>query len=106
MQFVVFTNWQLPHVTKKLIAQSTHGASPLELEARFLPLAAELSHHSRTKTENGRYTKRCDLLDGECWCGWASLAAERIFERLLREGDAAVWEELEKFYVDRFGELV
>ena len=105
-QFLVGTNWQLPHVTAELVAKSLDGASASELEVRFLPMAVDLGYHSRTKTEYSVHATYCELLDGECWCDGSRLAAERLFERLLREGDAAVWQGLEEYYVERFGELV
>ena len=105
-QFLVYTNWQLPHVTEELLAKSVNGASYSMLEVRFLPMPADLGYHSRAKTEYGMHSEECDLLGGGCWYDGSGLEAERVFERLVREGDAAVWEELELFYVEQFGELV
>ena len=104
-QFLVYTNWQLPHVTDEMINKSVNGASHSMLEARFLPMGADLGYHSKVEVEYATHFDDCDLLDGECWSNVSGLAAERVFERLVREGDAAVWEELESYYVERFGDL-
>ena len=103
-QFLIFTNWLLPHVTEEMIAKSTGGASAIELECRFLPMAADLGYHSRTET-GGVHSEMCDVLGGECWYDGSGLAAERVFDRLLHEGDAAIWDELEQYYISRFGAL-
>lgn len=105
VQFVLYTNWHLPHVTKEQLARS-NGADSEQIGWRFLPDPANLGYHSRTKTEYGYHNETCDILDGaECWYDESGLAANDVFDRLLREGDAGVWAELEDYYVRTFGEL-
>lgn len=104
-QFLVFTNWQLPHVTEEAISKSVSAATRISLKCRFLPMAADLGYHSRAETEYGSHFEECDLLGTECWYDGSGLNAEPVFDRLLREGDEAVWDELEQYYTRTFGEL-
>lgn len=104
-QFVLYTNWHLPHVTKEQLAKS-NGASSEQIGWRFLPDPADLGYHSRTKTEYGYHNETCEVLGGaECWYDGSGLASRDVFDRLLHEGDAGMWQELESYYVRQFGEL-
>ena len=48
----------------------------------------------------------CPWLDGRrCYADGSSLNAEPVFQRLLREGDAGVWQALEEYWQETFGEL-
>lgn len=48
----------------------------------------------------------CPYTDGgPCYYDGSSLNAQPIFRRFLTEGDKVIWEKLEEYYVDRFGEL-
>ena len=48
----------------------------------------------------------CPYLDGgvPCYYDGSRLQAERVLERLLREGDAGVWQALEELYERTFHE--
>lgn len=91
VQFLLFTNWQLPHVAKEFETASY----------RFnKPMPADLGYHSRTPHYEGhQHMGPCEFLDGaNCYYDGSSLNAERVFNRLLRDGDAGVWSELEDYY--------
>jgi len=48
-------------------------------------------------------TDSCPYLDGKpCYYDGSTLAAERVFERLVREGDVGVWAALEEVYQQVF----
>jgi len=97
VQFLLFTNWHLPHVHK-------------ELKARALtsilnePLAADLGYHSPIPQHDGQTSMGpCVYLDGrDCYYDGSGLSAEHIFKVLLEEGSAGVWRELEEFYQSVF----
>jgi hypothetical protein len=96
-QFVIYTNWQLPEVTEELEARPP-GQFP-HLMCR--PMAADLGYHRLTPAYEGQesLSNSCELLgDRPCYYDGSGLQAAEVFEKLLREGDAAVWRELERFY--------
>jgi hypothetical protein len=106
VQFVLYTNWQLPHVTKE---QSTK-LNPISGDLHWLcrPMPADLGYHSPKPMYDDHTTMDgpCDLLGGKpCYYDGSGLNAEPIYETLLREGDEGVWKALEDYYVSRFGEL-
>jgi hypothetical protein len=82
VQFVLHTNWQLPHVTRRMLCEflekgATHGPYC------FLPQPC-----------GGALCVRFGHTIG---------ATARVFEVLLKEGSDGVWRELEKFYKETFG---
>jgi len=96
VQFLILSGWYLPEVQSELGRGTFHD----------YPLAADLGYHSPVPMYEGQepITDSCEYLDGRpCYYDGSSLAAKRVYERLLREGDAGVWSELEDYYTDRFG---
>ena len=63
------------------------------------PKAFDLGYHSREPI-TGHETEfdECDILGGKCYYDGSGLQAEPILEKFLREGEEAVWEELEEYY--------
>ena len=67
------------------------------------PLPADLGYHSpKPRYEDQSAMDDCDILGGECYYDGSGLNAERVYERLLREGDQGVWLALEGYYEDVF----
>lgn len=107
VQFLLYTNWQLPHVKKEHIANKVgKPMDKYELEAYFYPMATDLGYHSKVKFYDGQYeSEDCEYTGGKCYYDGSGLAAEDVFEKLLSGGDTAVWKEMEDYYVYKFGEL-
>jgi len=104
VQFVVYTNWQLPHVTEEQLRKPADLVSKRVL---FLPMPADLGYHSPKPMyeDQSPITEECPYLDGKrCYYDGSGLNAERIFDVLVKEGDKGVWRELEKYYKDTFSE--
>ena len=101
VQFVLFTNWQLPHVTKEFVAKPM---SAIELECLFTPMAADLGYHSPISHYVGQepMSEECEYTDGVCYYDGSGLAAESVYNTLLEEGDEGVWHELEEYYKEIF----
>jgi hypothetical protein len=97
-QFVIYTNWQLPEVTEDL------DRRPVDLRSPHLlcrPMAVDLGYHRLTPAYEGQKSTfdSCEFLGGRpCYYDGSMSMAKDVFEKLLREGDAAVWRELERFY--------
>ena len=103
VQFLLYTNWQLPHVT--LEAQSQPIRDRIDLKIRWMPLPADLGYHSPTPKHEGQEERDCDLLPGgKCYYDGSGLNAQRIYETLLRAGSDGVWKELEEYYSELFAE--
>jgi len=47
----------------------------------------------------------CEYLGCPCYYDGSGLNAERIYHVMLEKGSDGVWEELEKYYIETFGEL-
>lgn len=89
IQFVVYTNWNLPSVTPK--------------HDRLIPkpFPADLGYHSHTPHYDGHTICRdtCELLGGKpCYYDGSSLNAEPVFQLLVSGGSQAVWENLIDYY--------
>ena len=129
VQFVLYTNWQLPHVRAE---QERRGCGQYCLN-KAMP--ADLGYHSpkpmyegdtpmgATRVEwedndgsipgfdvakvpksypTGTFTP-CEYLDGApCYYDGSGLNAERIFDVLCAEGDDGVWRALEEYYAETF----
>lgn len=100
IQFLLGTDWYTENKQREFY---DHPCSYFEVE----PKGWDVGYHSpKPMHENDEpISNTCEFLDGRpCYYDGSSLAAEPIRDRLLAEGDAAVWEELERRYVDTFGE--
>jgi hypothetical protein len=123
VQFVVFTNWHLPHVTQENINGTIERAkngiidpenfsmdfsklSRSHLKCIFLPMAADLGYHSPVPMYEDQkpMSAECQILGGECYYDGSTLNAEPVFELMVREGGDALWVRLEQEYRDRFEE--
>ena len=104
VQFNLFTNWQLPHVTKEFMEKTTNNKRDIDLY--FMPMPADLGYHSKIPHYEGQLTmsEDCEFTGGICYYDGSTLNAERIYDVLLKEGSDGVWRELEDYYKDIFGE--
>ncbi len=100
IQFVFYTNWQLPHVQKE------NDSKPLnEFPYMFhKPMATDVGYHSPKPMYEGqtKMSGKCDIIGGDCYYDGSSLYAETMFDILVEKGDEAVWQKLEEEYAERF----
>jgi len=104
VQFLLYTNWYLPHVTKE--QKHSHWEFDDGHFCPFKPFPADLGYHSPKPLYKGQeaISHNCELTGGDCFYDGSTLNAERIFKALTEKGDAGVWEELEKYYQQTFVE--
>lgn len=106
VQFVVYTNWHLPHIRRE--AKTEPGSIVLIERYPFefwqAPTAADLGYHSKVPRYEGQTSmgQECDILGGECYYDGSTLNAEPVFELLIAEGHEAVWDYLKQYYKDIF----
>lgn len=100
VQFVIDTKWFLPEARQEIHDRVWEDGFLFPL----LPFATDLGYHSpKPMYPDQTSMGPCSLLDGqECFYDGSGYAAERVFERLIAEGDSAVWEEMEEFYRETF----
>lgn len=100
-QFVLYTNWMLPHVDEETWRS---GKSRETLRILTRPIPADLGYHWHAPRHEGQTPMKCDLMPtGSCYYDGSSLNAERIFDVLRDEGSDGVWRELEALYRDLEG---
>ena len=106
VQFVLYTNWQLPRVT----VENYGSYAPVgnDYHWRERPTPADLGYHAYTPQYDGQKpVGPCHILtdaaDG-CYYDGSTLNAEPVFTRLLEEGDDGVWAELLEFYHAQFSQ--
>lgn len=86
IQFLVYTNWQLPQVE----AEMEKDRPPFRI---LRPMAADLGYHSPVPQyeDQKSLTASCPHLDGRpCFYDGSGLNAEDVFDLLVREGGDAV----------------
>lgn len=101
VDFVLSTNWQLPHV------QAAENAKPLnKFPYMFhLPLPSWIGAHS-PKPLYEEHTVGCDkcgyLDDKPCYSSGSVTNSTDYFNVLVVEGDEALWKKLEHYYNETF----
>jgi hypothetical protein len=105
VQFLLYTNWMLPHVEEeldtKLLVESRQGKLNKYSFSTIHPMSADLGYHSPISQYEGQsiMSESCNCLDGKpCYYDGSGLDAERIYDVLLKEGSDGVWRELEDYY--------
>lgn len=106
-QFVVFTNWHLPHVQKEFDAKRDFGM--VSSHTLCHPMPADVGYHSYTPRYEGQNFTRedCAYLGGKrCYSDGSGLDAYDVYKMLVEKGGEAVWSELERRYHQWFPEKV
>lgn len=101
-QFVLFTNWQLPHVNQEL----QHKTLPLMLgDSHVLcrPIPVDRGYHWKTPRYEGQTSRECEYVKGLCYYDGSGLNAQRTYQLLLSGGSDAVWKDLEEYYLEIAG---
>lgn len=94
VQFVLYTNWQLPHVQKDFDSRVDRQFPHLACH----PLPADIGYHSRVPRYEGQHSRKCHLLKGPCYYDGSVLQADEFYNILVTEGGEALWLALEKRY--------
>ena len=105
VQFLLFTNWYLPHVIDEMISKPENRTSRM-IKLFFMPIPADLGYHSKKPRYESQepISDNCEYTDGVCYYDGSSLNAEPIYQVLLKEGSDGVWRKLEEYYKSIFNE--
>lgn len=99
VQFVVYTNWHLPHVQEEL----DEGRHSNHISCH--PLPADLGYHAKEPHYEGQIKMdECQFIEGGCYYDGSGLNAEWVFKLLVKEGHEAVWKHMEEYYNSVFKE--
>lgn len=103
VQFLLHTNWQLPHVERELDSRPVDSRFP-HLSCR--PVPADLGYHSPKPMYEGQTPRdNCTYLGGRpCYYDGSGLNARKPYEILVAEGLDPMWEFLEDDYKRTFEE--
>lgn len=129
VQFILYTNWQLPHVDKETFGDWNSPKYDHHMRILCKPMPADLGYHSPvpmyeghepmqpTKIKTVAKTKNnplgfkvekigkvpvCEVIGVPCYYDGSSMNAERIFDTFVTGGDIALWKELEDYYYATF----
>lgn len=108
VQFVIYTNWHLPHVHQELV----NKCNPVTSYGRHCilePMAVDIGYHSPVAMYEGQtpMTDSCPYVSGgKCFYDGSSLNAERYFTIMVTEGHESLWKSLDEYYRDTFDGLV
>lgn len=106
VQFVLYTNWHLPHVKEELLNMNLNNK--FGIKCSFTPMPVDVGYHSPKPIyeDQESMTDNCECLDGKpCYYDGSSLHAEEMYKVLVEEGSDEVWKKLEEYYIGVFGEL-
>ena len=98
IQFLVYTNWQLPYVQREFDNKKPDTNYPY---LSHKPTPADIGYHSAYPLWESQNisTEHCEYLDDKpCYYDGSSLNAERVFKILLKEGSEGVWKYMESYY--------
>ncbi len=104
VQFLINTNWHLPHVQDELDKRTINTHHPHLL---CHPLPANVGYHSPVSLHNEHeiVIDSCPYLDGKpCYYRFSMVQAKSLFEIMIAKGHEALWEELQKRY-DNFANV-
>jgi len=92
VQFLLYTNWHLPHVAKEW-----------ENKPRILtdPMPADVGYHSPVPMYEDQLimSETCSYLDGKpCYYDGSGLMAQDGYEALVSGGGPGIWDYLENYY--------
>lgn len=96
VQFLLYTDWQLPHVARELKGKGHENR----------PMPADIGYHSPTPRYDGQTPREnCEYLGGKtCYYDGSGCWAYGFFERLLEGGSDGLWKALECYYKRTFRE--
>lgn len=96
VQFLLFTGWYLPDDAKRLRDSCRGGGY-----CPSAPIPADIGYHALAPVYEGQeiMQKECRYLGGNpCYYDGSGLEAERYFNTLIRDGEDALWKEMEAYY--------
>jgi hypothetical protein len=99
VDWTVFTNWQLPHVTEETLEK--HADDVYRLRLFTQPSGAGVSFHSPVPTYEGQEAREgCTITGGVCYSDVGFTLGDSLMPLLIEKGDDAVWAELDRLLAE------
>lgn len=99
VQFLVFTPIHLEHVANDLFK----GSKQYNM---FKVQGADVGYHALSPRYEGQTpVDECNITGGKCYCDGSGLRAIEWAEIWLKEGNDVIWNMLEEYYREEFGEI-
>ena len=93
VQFVVGTDWHLPHVQREFREKHYEFASKFD---EIEPKGWDVGYHAKEPHFDGQDSMECDLVEGgRCYYDGSSLAADEWVPRFIAGGTDWLWPALE-----------
>jgi len=105
VQFVIYTNWNLPHVQREMDEKPCDPMFPYMFHK---PMPADVGYHSPVPIYEGQelVAQSCKYLGGKpCYYDGSVLHANEVFTILVEQGSEGVWRHLEEYYHRLFDEV-
>lgn len=105
VQFLISTNWQLPHVAEEQKRAPAVAPWPHLVCG---PTPADIGYHSSRpiweyQVKDGPAFDECPWLDGQpCYYEGSGLHARDVFAIFTEHGEQAMWDYLRAYYEDTF----
>ena len=101
VQFMVGTDWHLPHVQRRLRARNLESAERFDT---IQPRGWDIGYHSPRPMYTGDTPLKddCEILGGPCYYDGSSLQADEMIPEFLAGGTKWLWPKLEEIYRERF----
>lgn len=97
IRLVIITDWHLKHVQEELDDHNRRKYT--------YPILGNLSWHSPLPIRGATQGWPCDLLStGMCYSDSSSMAADKYFDILTVSGSDGLWDALEAYYKEIFGD--
>jgi hypothetical protein len=108
VQFNILTKWLLPQVEEEFKNRIDPIGGDYHWNCR--PIPSDLGYHSYIPMYKGQSRmEECDILSdlkcGGCYYDGSTLAAEEVYQKLLKGGHKAVWNHLKNYYNNRFSDI-
>lgn len=99
IQFVLFTNWQLPEVAD-WHASMRHYLHESDRGRRQWPMAADVGYHARSPRyeEQTVCQDECPYIGGPCYYDGSGLLADEWWPEFLAGGTEWLWPKMEERY--------
>jgi hypothetical protein len=95
VDWTVFTNWQLPHVTKDTLQK--YADDPERIELFTQPSGAQVGFHSPVPMwDSHEPSEGCTITGGKCYSDVGFCMGSELMPLLIEKGEDAIWARLEE----------
>lgn len=99
VQFILATNWQLPHVEKEFNSNNMCKYDHHMLK----PLPVDIGYHSPKPMYEGQSGRECNIIPEKfCYYDGSGLNAQMYYDILRAKGSKGLWKAMKQYYKMQF----